>query len=110
MKKRYFLWMRSFLTVLFSIPFYAQAQNNNFPIGIWTPPDIAANFVAAPADYDGDGRVDISVKTSGGYWLIDYAVNGFNGWEFNNTYPLLSQYGGLEVIPVPGDYDNAILI
>lgn len=106
MEKRYTLFVRSLLVMLFSVNLYTRAQNNNFPIGIWTPPDIAANFVAAPADYDGDGKVDISVKTSGGYWLIDYAVNGFNGWEFNSTYPLLSQYGGLEAIPVPGDYDH----
>ncbi|MBK1898094.1 FG-GAP-like repeat-containing protein [Chryseobacterium paridis] len=105
MKNKYALLIRPFLLILSIVGsfIYTSAQSqNNFLIGVWSPPDMDANFVAIPADYDNDGMVDISVKTSGGYWLIDYAkVGGFNGWD-----KILPQYGGLEAIPVPGDYDG----
>lgn len=114
MKKKYALYIKPFLLILSTLGsfIYSSAQTqNNFFIGLWSPPDIGANFVAAPADYDGDGSTDVSVKTSGGYWLIDYAVNGFHGWEFGGNYPpLFSQYGGLEAIPVPGYYDHDKLL
>ena len=35
----------------------------------------------APADYDGDGRADVSIKTDDGQWLIDYASNGFGAFD-----------------------------
>ena len=34
-----------------------------------------------PADYDGDGRADLSIKTSDGRWRIDYASNGFGTFD-----------------------------
>ncbi|WP_418121695.1 FG-GAP-like repeat-containing protein [Chryseobacterium sp. PTM-20240506] len=108
MKNKYVLLIKPFLLIL-SIAgtfIYSSAQSqNNFLIGVWSPPDIDANFVAIPADYDNDGKVDVSVKTSGGYWLIDYANNGFGGWD-----KILSQYGGLDAIPVPGYYDHDTLL
>ncbi|MBF6609812.1 MAG: VCBS repeat-containing protein [Chryseobacterium sp.] len=78
-----------------------QSQKKSFPIGIWSPPDISVNYIASPADYDGDGETDISVKTSGGYWLIDESSNGFGYWDHQ-----YAEYGGLDAIPVPGDYDG----
>ena len=30
-----------------------------------------------PADYDGDGKADLSVRADDGFWLIDHAANGF---------------------------------
>jgi subtilisin family serine protease len=54
-----------------------------------------------PADYDGDGRADLSMKMDDGRWLIDYASNGFGAWDA--TY---SGYGGVDSHPVPRDYDG----
>ncbi|MDR6547710.1 putative transglutaminase-like cysteine proteinase [Chryseobacterium rhizosphaerae] len=52
-------------------------------------------------DYDGDGKADISIKTDTGKWLIDYAKNGFNGWDWTGT-----QRGGVDSHPVSADYDG----
>jgi hypothetical protein len=61
----------------------------------------AAEYGSVVADFDGDGRDDISVKRDGGTWQIDLAANGFGAWDL--TY---RGYGGLEAIPVPADYDG----
>jgi hypothetical protein len=110
MKNKYALCIKPLLLVISILGsfVYSSAQTqNSFPIGIWSAPEIAANFVAVPADYDNDGKIDISVKTSGGYWLIDYYQEngGFNGWD-----KILPEYGGLEAIPVPGYYDHDKLL
>src|SRR5262245_55509532 len=54
-----------------------------------------------PADYDGDGRTDLSVKTLDGHWLIDFAANGFGHFDLD-----LAGYGGSDARPVPADYDG----
>jgi hypothetical protein len=54
-----------------------------------------------PADYDGDGRADLAIKTDDGHWYIDYAADGFVGW---NVWGLPG-YGGPDAHPVPADYD-----
>jgi hypothetical protein len=54
-----------------------------------------------PADYDGDGRADLSVKSNTGFWNIDYAANGFGTWDASHA-----GYGGAENIPVPAHYAN----
>ncbi len=95
--------------LFFLILFYTslfQSQTSSFQIGIFDPPSMKANFTAVPADYNNDGNDDVSVKTSGGYWLIDYADphalnNGFGGWD-----QIYMQYGNDNAIPVPGDYDG----
>jgi len=35
------------------------------------------NTYPTPADYDGDGKADVSEKRDDGHWMIDYANNGF---------------------------------
>ena len=36
---------------------------------------------SVPADYDGDGRADLSGKTdTDGRWLINDAADGFGSW------------------------------
>jgi hypothetical protein len=54
-----------------------------------------------PADYDGDGKADMSVKDDYGYWWFDYANNGFSGWE---NY--VSDWGDQDYVPAPADYDG----
>lgn len=57
--------------------------------------------VPVPADYDGDGKTDISLKTTEGIWYISYAKYGFTKWDEK-----LTEYGGSSAIPVPGDYNG----
>src|SRR5687767_13452885 len=43
-----------------------------------------SQVVPAPADYDGDGSVDLALKGFNGVWYIDYRANGFGAhsdWE-----------------------------
>jgi hypothetical protein len=60
-----------------------------------------ATASAVPADYDGDGRFDISLKQDSGDWSIDYAANGFGSWD--ETY---AGFGAAYFRPLPGDYDG----
>ncbi len=66
-------------------------------------PALAAgtNSFAAPADFDCDGRADISRKLHNGAWVVDYSKTGF-GWH-DVTFP---GYGWSTAVPVPADYDG----
>lgn len=59
------------------------------------------NGIAVPADYDGDGKIDLSIKTDDGRWYIDYARNGLGKWDWVGL-----EYGDITAIPVPADYDG----
>jgi len=63
------------------------------------PPTLAGK--AVPKDYDGDGKDDISIKADDGRWLIDYASNGFNGWDV-----IVTGYGGTDSVAAPADFDG----
>ena len=57
-----------------------------------------------PADYDGDGKADLSIKTDDGRWLINYSSTTFyTGWEFQSG---IGAYGNETAHPVPADYDG----
>jgi hypothetical protein len=60
-----------------------------------------SNVMPCPADYDGDGLTDLSVKDQNGVWYIDYSSDGFGAWDV--SYPF---YGGSSAICVPADYDG----
>jgi hypothetical protein len=55
----------------------------------------------APADYDGDGKADLSVVDDNGVWYVSYARSNFARWDV-----IRSGYGGTNCIPVPADYDG----
>ena len=52
---------------------------------------------AAHADYDADGKTDISVVTQDRKWLIDYSADGFGRWDLEippprNADPPLTEF------------------
>ncbi len=60
----------------------------------------------APADYDGDGKADVSEKKDNGQWLIDYANNGFSTgieWDWVSDEGM---YGDISAFPLPGNYNR----
>src|SRR4029078_111320 len=58
--------------------------------------------IPVPDDYDGDGMIDLAVKSdTQGSWNIDYASNGFGSWDA--TY---FGYGGSDNRPGASDYDG----
>lgn len=64
----------------------------------------SANLYPAPADYDGDGKADVSVKSDDGKWLIDFSHNGFvwtNEWDYISSSV---NYGNVTAYPLPGHY------
>ena len=60
-----------------------------------------SDVVPILADYDGDGRVDLSGQTSDGRWFIDYIENGLDKWDW-----IRAGYGGKSTRPVIADYDG----
>lgn len=78
-----------------------------------------SNAVPWPADYDGDGRADLSVRTNdgSGAWYFDYSSDGFGGWNIPCTngcpctvqpgagYPIYGYGGGLDT-PAIGDFNG----
>ena len=60
---------------------------------------------AVPADFDGDGIADLSVKVStgvfAGTWFIDLSRDGFGRWNI-----IRRGFGRLETHAVPADYDG----
>ena len=60
----------------------------------------------APADYDGDGKADVSIKQDNAGWFIDFAQNDFvwtNEWDWTNSSFF---YGDETIFPVPGYYNS----
>src|SRR3569623_169176 len=45
-----------------------------------------STFTPVVADYDGDGRADLSVFTPDGYWSVDFAWDGFGQWNIRPFY------------------------
>ena len=62
-----------------------------------------ADAVPWPADYDGDGRADLSVRSTNGSgaWYFDYSSDGFGGWNIpwdagNEPFDYLCQDNNLD--------------
>lgn len=61
-----------------------------------------AGVVAAAADFDGDGRADLSVRNAAGVWSVDLSMlNGSSGFDLQSV-----GWGGEGSQPLPGDYDG----
>jgi hypothetical protein len=79
-------------------------SNNGFTgvdVGIYNR-GFQADMHAMPADYDGDGKTDMSFKDDGSeIWWIDYSSAGFDNW----TEALLD-WGGASAQAIPADYDG----
>lgn len=73
----------------------------------WSFSGYSIATVAAMADYDGDGRADLSAKSDSGAgggtgsWRIDYAKDGYGAW--NESY---WGYGPSTAEPAAFDYDG----
>jgi FG-GAP-like repeat len=85
---------------------YIDRANNGFgswdqTITSWTPSIQGSSFHPAVADFDGDRKADVSVKADNGTWRIDYAANGFGGWDWQSP---VNAYGSDAAVPVPADY------
>ena len=60
-------------------------------------PTATPSGIRSRADFDGDGRTDVSVfRPSDGNWYVDRSTQGFIGTHF----------GQMEDIPTPGDFDG----
>lgn len=89
----------------FVINVIATALNGDGVPGNGDPTDqdfalVAYNYATRPtarADFDGDGRTDISVyRPTGGIWHMQKSIDGYVG----------QQFGISSDVPVPGDYDG----
>ena len=73
--------------------------------GSWSSHQDGVGNVAAhpvPADYDGDGRADLSVKVDTGEWLILSSAHPGPHWDA----PSITGKGNATYQPAPGDYDG----
>lgn len=74
---------------------------NEPPVDADVPP-APLNARAAHGDFDGDGCMDIGLKSHDGTWYIDACHNGYGGaWDAAHF-----MYGDASVTPVPADYDG----
>lgn len=72
------------------------------PFGTGAPEVPIGQAYPATADYDGDGRDDISMKWWDGHWYVNYSSTGFGtGWEA----PYSFSAGDQNVVPTVADYD-----
>jgi hypothetical protein len=56
--------------------------------------------VPVPGDYDGDGRIDVTVyRPTTAHWFILKSSTNYTTWD---TY----QWGSTGEIPVPSDHDG----
>lgn len=92
-----------------------------FEIGLWSPPSLIVDVAAVPADYNGDGKVDLAIRinsgTNCGKWMIEYSdpITNWNASAFlycfsesswDVTVAYTAPLGNKAEIPLPADYDG----
>ena len=87
-----------------TIYYYRVRATNSYGTSAFSSPASgwrgSVHFLAVPANYDGDARIDPAVyRTADGTWHCAHSSSGY-------VTVVVNDFGGLDWTPVPADYDG----